>query len=88
MKLAETPLFDTSEIEQFMAAVKRELKKKNTLLSSKVFTRFNLALQNTVPALYCRFKKRGRKKPTTQGSAFDLSQHLLWWNGKLWLLVN
>lgn len=28
MKLAETPLFDTSEIEQFMAAVKRELKKK------------------------------------------------------------
>lgn len=32
MKLAETPLFDSSEIEQFMAAVKRELKKKHPVI--------------------------------------------------------
>lgn len=31
MKLAETPLFDTSEIEQFMAAV-RELKKHPVII--------------------------------------------------------
>lgn len=84
-ELAETPLFDTLEIKQFMAAVKRDLKNPcyHQRFSHILIWHSKILCQPCTARL-----KRTRRTTTTQASALDLSQHLVWKNGELWLLVN